>query len=123
MRDPRREAMCRDVLDLVGSKWSVAIVGNLDIQGPQRFGQLRRAIPGIAPKSLTQTLRRLERDGLVNRTVLAEKRPPQVEYSLTDLGWTVTTPLRMVASWAADHCDDVLEARDAFDAHQEDNEG
>lgn len=108
-------ALCRDILDLVGSKWSVMVVGRLDLEGTHRFGELEKAIPGITPKSLTNTLRRLERDGLVRRTVLTERRPPQVEYALTDLGWTVTEPLRAIGAWAAEHANDVVSAREEFD--------
>ena len=104
---------CRDVLDLVGSKWSVLVIGVLERQ-PHRFGELRRAVPGITQKMLTQTLRRLEQDGLVDRTVLAEKRPPQVEYSLTDLGVTITEPLDAIRVWSERHLPDVREARTRF---------
>ena len=83
------ECPCRDILDLVASKWSTLIIGVLEAE-PHRFGQLRRAIPGITQKMLTQTLRRLEQDGLVHREVLVEMRPPQVEYSLTELGESIT---------------------------------
>lgn len=106
---------CREVLDLIGSKWAVLIIGRLDEGGPHRFGELRRAVPGITQKSLTQTLRRLERDGLVSRTVLVEKRPPQVEYALTELGWTVTEPLRAIGAWAEAHLPDVMDHREQFD--------
>lgn len=110
---------CRDILDLVASKWSALVIGRLE-EGPLRFGQLRREIPGITQKMLTQTLRRLERDGLVNRKVLTEKRPPQVEYSLTSLGATVTTPLAAIRDWSEAHLVDVLTARQAFDTPPED---
>ncbi len=68
---------CRDILDLVASKWSALIIGRLE-EKPHRFGELRRAVPGITQKMLTQTLRKLEQDGLVHREVLVQKRPPQV---------------------------------------------
>lgn len=105
---------CRDILDLVASKWSALIIGKLDDE-PHRFGELRRAIPGITQKMLTQTLRRLEHDGLVARRVLAQKRPPQVEYSLTDLGATVTEPLAAMRDWTEQHLPDVRAARRRFD--------
>ncbi len=104
---------CRDVLDLIGSKWSVLVIGRLE-EGPYRFGQLRRAVPGITQKMLTQTLRRLERDGIVHRQVLAEMRPPRVEYSLTDLGQTITEPLEAIRVWTEQHLPDVRRARDQF---------
>lgn len=104
---------CRDVLDLIGSKWSVLVIGRLEIR-PYRFGELRRAVPGITQKMLTQTLRRLEEDGLVNRKVLAEMRPPRVEYSLTELGQTITEPLEAIRVWTEQHLPDVRLARDRF---------
>ncbi|MEM9745804.1 MAG: helix-turn-helix domain-containing protein [Actinomycetota bacterium] len=107
------ECPCRDILDLVASKWSALIIGKLE-EGPHRFGQLRRAIPGITQKMLTQTLRRLEQDGLVHREVLVRMRPPQVEYSLTDLGLTVTEPLAAMRDWTEAHLSDVQAARVRF---------
>ncbi len=106
---------CRDVLDLIGSKWSVLVIGRLE-EGPYRFGELRRAVPGITQKMLTQTLRRLEEDGMVNRQVLAEMRPPRVEYSLTELGQTITEPLEAIRTWTEQHLPDVRLARDQFAA-------
>lgn len=106
---------CRDILDLVASKWSTLIIGRLE-ERPHRFGELRRSVSGITQKSLTQTLRRLERDGLVARTVLAEKRPPQVEYSLTDLGVTATGPLGAIRAWSEQNMPRVVSARERFDA-------
>ncbi|MEM9134906.1 MAG: helix-turn-helix domain-containing protein [Actinomycetota bacterium] len=108
------ECECRDILDLVASKWSALIIGKLE-EEPHRFGELRRAIPGITQKMLTQTLRRLERDGLVDRTVLTQMRPPQVEYSLTDLGLTVTEPLAAMRTWTEQHLPDVRIAREHFE--------
>lgn len=108
------ECPCRDILDLVASKWSALIIGRLEEQ-PHRFGELRRAIPGITQKMLTQTLRGLEHDGLVDRTVLTRKRPPQVEYSLTDLGHTVTEPLGAMRDWTEQHLPDVQAARLRFE--------
>lgn len=104
---------CRDILDLVASKWSTLIIGKLE-DGPHRFGQLRRAIPGITQKMLTQTLRRLEQDGLVHREVLVQMRPPQVEYSLTDLGHSITEPLASIRDWSEQHLPDVRAARQRF---------
>ncbi|WP_396667631.1 winged helix-turn-helix transcriptional regulator [Microbacterium sp. R86528] len=99
----------------MASKWSALIIGKLE-QQPHRFGELRRAIPGITQKMLTQTLRRLEQDGLVLRTVLTQMRPPQVEYSLTELGFTVTGPLAAMREWTERHLPDVRAARRQFDA-------
>ena len=106
---------CREVLDLIGSKWSVLVIGRLE-EGPYRFGELRRAVPGITQKMLTQTLRRLEEDGMVHREVLAEMRPPRVEYSLTDLGQTITEPLESIRVWTEQHLPDVRRARLEFAA-------
>ncbi len=105
---------CRSILDLVASKWSTLIIGRLE-EEPHRFGQLRRAVPGITQKMLTQTLRRLERDGLVARTVLTQMRPPQVEYSLTPLGQSAAKPLAAIGQWSEQHLQDVLAARNEFD--------
>lgn len=104
---------CREVLDLIGSKWTVLVIGRLE-ERPYRFGELRRAVPGISQKMLTQTLRRLEEDGMVNRTVLTEMRPPRVEYSLTELGQTITKPLGAIREWTEQHLPDVRLARDQF---------
>ena len=104
---------CQHILDLIGSKWSVLVIGRLE-EAPHRFGELRRSIPGIAPKMLTQTLRRLEEDGMVDRRVLAELRPPRVEYSLTELGQTLTEPLAAIRVWTERHLPEIREARDQF---------
>ncbi len=108
---------CREILNLVASKWATLIIGKLE-DGPLRFGQLRRAISGITQKMLTQTLRRLEQDGLVHREVLVHMRPPQVEYSLTELGQSVTEPLAAIRDWSEQHLPDVQAARRNFDALQ-----
>ncbi len=104
---------CRDILDLIGSKWSVLVIGRLEDQ-PHRFGELRRAIPGITQKMLTKTLRQLEEDGMVDRRVLAEMRPPRVEYSLTSLGQTLTEPLAAIRDWTEQHLPAVREAQQRF---------
>jgi DNA-binding HxlR family transcriptional regulator len=111
------ECPCRDILDLVASKWSTLIIGVLQ-DAPHRFGELKRAIPGITQKMLTRTLRRLEQDGLVHREVHVQMRPPQVEYSLTDLGHSVTEPLAAIRDWSEQHLPDVQRARRDFEAAQ-----
>lgn len=111
------QCTCRGILELVASKWSALIIGKLE-ESPHRFGELRRAIPGITQKMLTQTLRRLEQDGLVHREVLVEMRPPQVSYSLTELGMTVTEPLEAIRIWTESHLRDVEAAREAHAARQ-----
>lgn len=88
---------CRSVLDLLASKWTTLAIGALQ-EGPQRFGELQRRLEGISPKVLTQTLRRLEEQGFVNRTVYPAV-PLHVEYELTELGRDVAEPLGMLRSW------------------------
>lgn len=105
--------MIRDVLSRVGDKWSLLIVGSLQ-DGPQRFTVLQRNIAGISHRMLTHTLRALERDGLVSRTSYPEI-PPRVEYEATDLGRTLIEPVLGLVTWAADHHDDILASREAYD--------
>jgi DNA-binding HxlR family transcriptional regulator len=104
----------RDVLKLVGDKWSVLIVAMLG-DGPRRFSELRRAIEGISQRMLTLTLRGLERDGLVSRTVFPTI-PPRVDYELTKLGLTLLEPIGALAQWAQDNRVAITTARERFDA-------
>jgi DNA-binding HxlR family transcriptional regulator len=104
----------REVLHRVGDKWSVQIVALLG-DGTMRFSELRRAIEGISQRMLTLTLRGLERDGLVTRTVFPEI-PPRVEYELTRLGNTLLEPIQALAEWAAEYRVSIYEARARFDA-------
>lgn len=108
-----RDCPSREALDRIGDRWSVLIIGVLT-GGPHRFSELGRRIGGISQKMLTQTLRGLERDGLVRRTIYPEV-PPRVEYELTDLGRTLREPLAALDSWARGHMDSILEARLAYD--------
>jgi DNA-binding HxlR family transcriptional regulator len=103
----------RSVLDRVGDKWSVLVIVLL-AEGPTRYSEVHRVLPGISQRMLTLTLRNLERDGLVVRTVYAEV-PPRVDYRLSALGVTWLEPVRGLVKWIAEHGDDVLEARAAFD--------
>jgi DNA-binding HxlR family transcriptional regulator len=103
----------RHVLDLIGDKWATLIVGLLE-ERPQRFAALHRQIGGISQKMLTQTLRRLERDGLVQRTVYAEV-PPRVEYALTPLGQTLCAPLAALRAWAEANIGAVQAAQRRYD--------
>lgn len=103
----------RDVLERVGDKWSVLLVVELT-HGPRRFSELLRAVDGISRRMLTRTLRLLERDGLVNRTVFATV-PPSVEYRITPLGEELALPLEALAAWAVTHRHTVEAARAAFD--------
>ncbi|MGP4100224.1 winged helix-turn-helix transcriptional regulator [Nonomuraea sp. KM90] len=100
---------CRDVLDLLANKWSALAVGALE-EGPQRFGALQRRLEGVSPKVLTQTLRRLEENGFVDRTIYPAV-PLHVEYSLTELGHGVAGPLSQLRSWVENHLDEIHAAR------------
>ena len=108
------ECPTRVVLDRIGDKWTVLVIGSL-VDGPLRFSALRARIGGVAPKVLTQTLRAMERDGLLVRRVHAEV-PPRVEYALSSLGATMAPPLKALGSWSLTHGKRVEEARDRFDA-------
>ncbi len=104
----------RDILDRVGDKWSVLVVVLLR-EGKLRFSDLRRSIEGISQRMLTHTLRQLERDGLVERTVYPSV-PMRVEYELTALGRTLIGPLTTLAEWAESHRGAILSARAAYDS-------
>ncbi len=104
-----------EVLQRVGDKWSVLVVMMLR-DGTQRFSELRRALPGISQRMLTLTLRGLERDGLVTRTVTATVIPPRVDYELTPLGNSLAEPVMALGKWAKEHMVDIATARVAFDA-------
>ena len=108
----------RVVLNRIGDRWTSLVVLNL-LDGPLRFTRLRAAIGGVAPKVLTQTLRAMERDGLLHRTVHAEV-PPRVDYELTALGRSLSTPIQAITDWAEAHVTDVEAARAEYDAARED---
>lgn len=103
----------RVVLDRIGDKWTVLVIGALQ-DGPLRFSVLRTHIGGVAAKVLTQTLRAMERDGLLTRTVHAQV-PPRVDYELTDLGASLTGPIQTLTDWAETHLAQILGAREAYD--------
>ncbi|HET6160044.1 MAG TPA: helix-turn-helix domain-containing protein [Dongiaceae bacterium] len=103
----------RGVLDRIGDKWSMLIVITLAEQ-PLRFGQLRRTIPDISQRMLTQTLRDLQRDGLISRHVFPTQ-PPSVEYRLTALGQSFLEPLAALVRWADSHHGAIRGARSEFD--------
>jgi DNA-binding HxlR family transcriptional regulator len=103
----------REILDLVGDKWSVLIIGTL-ADGPTRYSDLAAAIPGISQRMLTLTLKHLRRSGLVNRTAYAEV-PPRVEYSLTDLGTTLLSTVLELAAWSADRHVEIRRHQNAYD--------
>jgi DNA-binding HxlR family transcriptional regulator len=102
----------RQALDRIADKWTALIVGLL-AERTHRFGELRRSIEGISHKVLVQTLRSLERDGLVHREPLPTN-PPTVEYSLTPLGRTLVAPLASIRDWAEQHIEQLQAARDAY---------
>lgn len=104
----------RQALDRIADRWTTLIIGRL-AERPHRFGELRRAIDGISQKMLTQTLRGLERDGLVSRRVMPTT-PVAVEYALTPLGETLITPIAAIHAWAEAHVPEMLAARRAHDA-------
>ncbi|GAA2823820.1 HxlR family transcriptional regulator [Aminobacter aminovorans] len=111
--DGRDTCPIREVLDRVGDTWSILVIINLQAQ-PVRFNALKRSIEGISQRMLTVTLRSLERDGLVTRTV-RPTTPPEVEYGLTELGQSIAVPIASLGNWAASNRDRMRQAREAFD--------
>ena len=113
-------AGCRNVapvLNRVGDKWSMLIVMILS-GGPKRFSELKRAIDGSSQRMLTLSLRGLERDGLVTRTV-TPTIPPRVDYELTDLGQSLLTPISALSQWALDNVGTIHEAQARFDTERD----
>lgn len=104
----------RRVLDLVGDKWSLLVISMLG-SGPRRFSELKREIGTISQRMLTLTLRQLERDGLVQRTVYPVV-PPRVEYRLTPLGATLWEAVQGIVTWTIDHLPEIAAARAEYDA-------
>lgn len=111
--DEPASGVIRDVLSRVGDKWSLLVVGLLDDRS-LRFTELQRKIDGISHRMLTQTLRNLERDGLVSRTAYPEI-PPRVEYAATDLGRSLAAPVLGLVGWAAANHEAITAARDTYD--------
>lgn len=109
---PSRTSLAR-----IANKWTALIVVALGT-GRLRFGELRQAVDGISGKVLAETLRDLERDGLVVR-VAYDEMPPRVEYELTELGATLHEPLAALGRWAEAHIEQVESARDAYDARRD----
>ncbi|MFJ3667074.1 winged helix-turn-helix transcriptional regulator [Streptomyces sp. NPDC090106] len=110
-QDPCRT---REVLDIVANKWSLLVVRNLS-QGPRRFTELKRAIDGISQRMLTVTLRGLERDGILTRTV-HNVMPPHVSYALTPMGATLRRATAPLLEWSLTHLPQMDEARATYDA-------
>jgi DNA-binding HxlR family transcriptional regulator len=103
-----------EVLARVGDKWTVLVV-NLMGSGPKRFSEIKREVGGISQRMLTLTLRALERDGLVTRTV-TPSIPPRVDYELTDLGRSLLAPVQALGNWALSNRESIEQARRRFDA-------
>jgi DNA-binding HxlR family transcriptional regulator len=115
MRDPS-SPVCRTIstlLSRIGDKWTVLVVQTLG-GGSKRFNELRREIPSVSQRMLTLTLRNLERDGLVNRTV-TPTIPPRVDYELTELGRSLQKPICGLANWAMENVGAIHEAQARFD--------
>ncbi len=104
----------RTMLDRISDKWTVLVVLVL-LDGPRRFNELRTRVGRVAPKVLTETLRRLERDGVLTRTAFAEI-PPRVVYELTPLGRSLEELIRSIAEWAEQNIEEIAAARDVYDS-------
>jgi DNA-binding HxlR family transcriptional regulator len=113
--DPRIEPLVNEIIGRVADKWTMLMLEALHEHGVMRFSELGRAVDGISQKMLTQTLRQMEREGLVTRTVYPVV-PPRVEYALTDLGRSLGQAFCGVWIWAERHVDEIEAARAAFDA-------
>jgi DNA-binding HxlR family transcriptional regulator len=112
--DPRIEALVNDLIGQVADKWTIQILEVLTEKGELRFTRISEAVPGISQKMLTQTLRHMEREGLVTRTVHPVV-PPKVEYKLTPLGFSLGAAFCGVWVWAAENLKQVEDARRTFD--------
>jgi DNA-binding HxlR family transcriptional regulator len=108
------ECPTRQILDLIANRWSVLVIGCLS-DGVLRFTDIKHRVGGISQKMLTQTLRQLERNGILTRTVYAEV-PPRVEYALTPLGQTLHGLVGAIYDWADNHIDEVTQAQQEYDA-------
>jgi DNA-binding HxlR family transcriptional regulator len=118
--NPEHGALIRHVLDRVAGKWSLLVIISLQ-SGPRRYLELKRHVIGVSQRMLTLTLRHLERDGLITRTIHAQV-PPRVDYALTDLGRSLITPAQALAHWAIVNFPAIEAARERFDAAQGDGE-
>ncbi|MBW8304999.1 MAG: helix-turn-helix transcriptional regulator [Brevundimonas sp.] len=116
--DPRIEALVNEVIGRVADKWTMIILEVLEEHGELRFTRIGQLAGGVSQKMLTQTLRQMERDGLVIRTV-HPVIPPKVEYRLTDMGHSLSEAFCGVWTWAEAHLDRIESARQAFDARRE----
>ncbi|MFJ4090758.1 winged helix-turn-helix transcriptional regulator [Kitasatospora sp. NPDC089913] len=112
--DTREDCEVRQILDRIADKWSLLVIALLD-RGSLRFTELRREIDGVSQRMLTVTLRQLERDGLVERTVHPVV-PPRVDYALTPLGRTLHETVRSLVTWTETHQREIATARASYDA-------
>ncbi|WTL69340.1 helix-turn-helix transcriptional regulator [Streptosporangium sp. NBC_01495] len=112
--DTREDCEVRQILDRVADKWSLLVIALLD-QRSLRFTELRRKIDGISQRMLARTLRHLERDGLVSRTVYPAV-PPRVDYELTPMGMTLHHTIRALVAWTEEHQNEIAAARSTYDA-------
>jgi len=117
IKEFRADCPCRSLFDQISDKWSMMILAVL-ADGPLRFNAIKRGLEGITQKALTQTLRRLERNGIIERRVIATS-PVAVEYEITDLGRSLIEPLKALYYWTRDNMDAVDDARAAFDERME----
>lgn len=117
--EPENPCPVRSILDRVGDKWGAQIISHL-ASGTTRFNELKRQIEGISQRMLTETLRKLERDGLLTRTVYPSI-PPKVEYSLTPLGETLVPIIRELVMWAKANSAVIKASREQYDAEQTTN--
>lgn len=122
MKDPNNP-VCQTISSLlqrIGDKWTTLVVSAL-ASGPKRFNELRREIPAVSQRMLTLTLRNLERDGLVSRTV-TPTIPPRVDYELTELGHSLQKPITELVQWAIRHSAEIHDAQDAYDLQHDERE-
>jgi DNA-binding HxlR family transcriptional regulator len=115
--DPEIEALVREIIERVADKWTMLVLEVLDEHGVVRFTRLGELVGGISQKMLTKTIRQMERDGLVKRTI-HPVIPPRVEYELTDLGRSLGAAFCGVWLWAEEHQDRIVRARLAFEASE-----
>ena len=115
--DEKIDQLVNETIARVADKWTFLLIEALEDRAPKRFSQLSREVPGISQKMLTQTLRRMEREGLVLRTVFPEV-PPRVEYALSDLGFELGEAFCGVWHWAEANIDKIEEARASYDARR-----
>jgi DNA-binding HxlR family transcriptional regulator len=115
--DTREDCEVRQILDRIADKWSLLVIALLDTR-TMRFNELRREIAGISQRMLTLTLRQLERDGIVRRTVYPVV-PPRVDYDLTPLGASLHETIQALVTWTEAHQAEIAAAREAYDARSE----